>query len=169
MNKYSAFIGTGFFLLLCIVPVAYAAQATLTPSAVPSGVVQVGATQSIRWRSSNFPPEGKVDINLMRQVSVSPRAFVLVRQIAKGVADTGTAAWTPTVTDAGTTMYIQVACASGTVFKDGCASAEANAQVAVVSGPSLLAERDENARATANLLLALRDAIAALLKLLQSR
>ena len=153
-------------VLLLATPVAHAAQANVIPLVVPSGVVQVGSPQVIRWQSSNFPLTGKVDINLMRQVSVSPRTFVLVRQIVTGIPNTGMATWTPMQSDVGTNMYVQIACSLGTVFKDGCVSIESNTQVAV-SGGSTLAAGNANTQTTANILLALYDALAALLKFLQ--
>ena len=164
MTKYiKTVVGAVVSFAVFAVPVTYGAQATITPLG-SSGVVNVGVPQTVSWQSSNFPSGGKVDVNLMLQTSASPRNFKLVRGIAKGIANTGNMTWTPVQTDAGTNMYVQIACSSVSVFKEGCVSAEPTAQLAVLSAPATV-----QTASTLNTLFALRDALTTLLQLMQSR
>ncbi len=112
------------------------AAAKLKITSSPTGVVQVGVPVEILWQSQNFPKGAKVDINLTRQVSDSPRTFELVRQINRGILNTGKTTWTPTAADLGSKLQIQIGCSLDTTFVKGCTTEETNLQFKVVSSAS---------------------------------
>ena len=97
-------------VLVLLVPAAYAARATVKPLSVPSGTVSAGVPIVVRWQATNFPANGRLDINVVRQVSQTPRSFVLVRRVAQGVANTGSITWTPSSGDVGSSMFLQIGC-----------------------------------------------------------
>lgn len=175
MRKIFAVLGslvvlTGFWGIGSV-----SAAAKLKIVSPPSGAIQVGAPVKILWQSQNFPKDAKVDINLTRQVSDNPRTFELVRQVKRGILNTGKTTWIPTEADAGNKLQIQIGCSLDTTFVSGCTTEETNLQqFSVVSSGVNQKLRDVNQANVSepdqvvmvNLLTSLSTALANLLKLL---
>ena len=133
MNKnyiLSAFVG--LFVITIAQPVS-AKTANISIISPASGTaIQVGVPQTIRWTSSDYPAGAGVDINLLRQVSINPSKFEFAKTIKKDTPNDGQEVWTPSTSDKGSNLVIQVSCSSSFVFPDGCLSSNGIAQLSVV-------------------------------------
>ncbi len=67
-------------------------------------------TRTVKWTSKGFPEGAKVNVNLIRKVSESPVSYELVRQIEKNAPNDGQAKWTPSKSETGDNLYIEVTC-----------------------------------------------------------
>jgi peptidoglycan hydrolase-like protein with peptidoglycan-binding domain len=74
----------------------------------------------IKWRTSGYPAGVGVNINLIKKVSDSPKAYKLVRVIAVDTSNDGQENWTPTSTETGSDLYIEITCSSTYHFTQGC-------------------------------------------------
>ena len=155
-------------VMVLAAPVAFAVRATVKSLSVPSGAVSAGVPIILRWQSANFPANGKIDINVMRQISQTPRSFVLVRQIAQGIANTGSATWTPSSGDIGGDMYAQIGCSSLSTFPEGCASEDALLRLTAAGNNSSIAEAATQ-QSLASTIASLQNLIAALMHALHSQ
>lgn len=133
MNKnyiLSVFIG---LVVMATAQLALAKTANVSVISPASGTaIQTGISQTIRWTSSNYPAGVGVNINLLRQVSSNPSKFEFVKTIKKDTPNDGEEVWTPSASDVGNNLVIQVSCSSSSVFADGCSSSNGNAQLSVV-------------------------------------
>lgn len=170
IHRFTVAVVIAVNALVVVAPAAHAAKATVTPLSMPSGAVSVGVPIVVRWQTTNFPSNGKVDINLVKQTSQSPRSFVLVRPIVKGAPNTGSATWTPGTGDIGSDLSVQVGCSSLSTFAEGCVSGDSVASISVQDSGSSLAQKPSVAnQAMANTLLSLQAQLIALLNLLKLR
>ena len=112
---------------------AFAATASITTISPASGTaIQAGVPQTIRWTSSDYPAGAGVNINILRQVSTDPSKFEFVKAIKKETPNDGEEVWTPSASDVGNNLVIQVSCSSSFVFPEGCSSSNGSAQLSVV-------------------------------------
>ena len=112
---------------------AFAATASINTISPASGTaIQAGVPQTIRWTSSDYPAGVGVNINLLRQVSTDPSKFEFVKTIKKDTPNDGEEVWTPSASDTGNNLVIQVSCSSSFVFPEGCSSGGGVAQLSVV-------------------------------------
>ncbi|MES2216081.1 MAG: hypothetical protein V4481_02185 [Patescibacteria group bacterium] len=99
-----------------------------TPEAVISAVSISANTAAaadagsriIQWKTTNYPANVPVTINLIEKVSDSPASYEFVRALAENTPNDGSEAWTPTEDEAGDTFYIEVVCASNAALSAGC-------------------------------------------------
>ena len=85
------------------------AAASLALTSAPTGSVDVGELQHIRWTSSNYASP-TVSLNIIRKVSDSPARYELVRQVASATANDGDAVWVPAPGDVGPDTYVEIGC-----------------------------------------------------------
>lgn len=106
---------------------------TNVDSSVKSSI-KVGSTQNIKWQTSDFPVDGKVNINLIRKTSDNPLSYVLVRQLSTNTPNNGEENWSPKKDEVGNNMLIEVTCASSKDFNNGCEANTDNKIFAVRAG-----------------------------------
>lgn len=76
--------------------------------------------KTITWQTNNYPAGAKVNINLLRQISDSPRKFVVVRTIVTDTPNDGQETLIPKAGENSNDLYIEVTCSSTYQFKSGC-------------------------------------------------
>ncbi len=106
------------------------AGAVLTLVSPIGGSAEVGQPQHITWTSQNYNAP-TVSINVLRQVSVSPASYELVRTISSATVNDGDALWVPAKSDVGTNIVIEIGCA---VSDQGCQSTRSTSPIAVANG-----------------------------------
>ncbi|HEY0220917.1 MAG TPA: hypothetical protein VGC58_01710 [Candidatus Paceibacterota bacterium] len=99
-----------------------ATVATLSVSGSVSGSASalLAGEKTISWKTSNYPSNAGVNINLLKKVSDSPRQFTLVRVLAKDTANDGSEKWIPQSGETGSDMYVEVTCSTTYAFNSGC-------------------------------------------------
>lgn len=80
----------------------------------------LSSTKIIRWRTTNYPVDAGVNINLLRKVSDQPLSYTLVRVISTNTTDDGIETWIPRTGENTPDLYIEVACSSTYSFRSGC-------------------------------------------------
>lgn len=131
MNKI--IISTILGLTFGIFAVANAAQIVSVSTSADS-VIKTGSNQTVSWRTSDFPENGKVNVNLIRKVTDSPASYVLVRQISSNTDNDGTEAWEANRHEVGENLLIEVTCADMRAFGNGCVANTDNKIFAVKAG-----------------------------------
>ena len=84
----------------------------------------LGATmKTIIWKTSSYPQNDGVDINLIRRTSDSPISYDLVKTIARDIPDSGSFEWLPAESETGNDLYVEVTCSteSSALNGKGCA------------------------------------------------
>lgn len=76
--------------------------------------------KTVTWKTANYPKNVGVNINLLRKVSESPQAFVLIRNIANNTLNDGSETWIPENIEKGDDVYIEITCSNTYSFKNGC-------------------------------------------------
>ena len=109
-------------------PVATVAIQSVSNDGLPASAVLAGA-KTITWQSNNYPSSVGVDINLLQKVSDSPASYTLVSKIAQNISNSGTYIWTPTSSETGTSLYVEVTCATGNAVTAGCQVASQPVQI----------------------------------------
>lgn len=94
--------------------------------------VMIGNSNMVRWQSSSYSSNALVNINLLKQISVNPNRYELVRVIAANTPNDGSEAWVPGSNEVGTNFIIEVTCGSATV-NNGCVSGKAPQTFAIVN------------------------------------
>lgn len=84
-----------------------------------AGASVLAGSKTVKWKSTNYPSDAGVNINLLRKVSSSPVSYELVRVIATNSINDGSETWTNQMTDTGD-LYVEIACSSTYKFKGGC-------------------------------------------------
>lgn len=74
----------------------------------------------VTWKTANYPQNIGVNINLLRKVSDSPQAFVLIRNIAHNTLNDGSETWIPESDEKSDNVYIEITCSNTYSFKNGC-------------------------------------------------
>ena len=98
-----------------------ATVSTLSVSNVTSPALAVLAgTQVINWKTSNYPANVGVNINLIRKISDSPTEFTLVRTLATDTLNDGEESWIPQSGEDTDDLFIEVICSSTYQFNSGC-------------------------------------------------
>lgn len=77
-------------------------------------------TKTINWKTSNYPKDAGVNINLLRKVSESPNVFKMVRVIKKDTTNDGQETWSPENGENTNDLYIQVTCSNTYKYQSGC-------------------------------------------------
>ena len=123
------------FLLLAI-PALQAAEPSkvILVSTHANATVKTNSSQDILWSSENFPKDGLININLIKKTSDSPAEYTLVRALHTNIANTGTATWTPTRSEIGSDLMIEIGCSSSTEYPNGCISGADSETFAVKGG-----------------------------------
>lgn len=96
--------------------------------------VKTNSSQDIIWTSENFPKDGLININLIKKTSDSPAEYTLVRALHTNIANTGMASWTPSRTEVGSDLMIEIGCSSTTEYVNGCISGTDTETFAVKGG-----------------------------------
>lgn len=98
-----------------------AAQITITSAL--NKTLRTGETTRITWSTEGLTADALLSINLIQQVSDTPRQYELVRQIASNTLNDGEETWVPTRADSGKqNLYIEIACAEGPSLTNGCSA-----------------------------------------------
>ncbi len=92
------------------------------------GNVELGQRQNVAWTSFNYAPK-TVAINIIRKVSDNPARYELVRTVSTATLNDGSAVWVPAMTDLGSNIYVEVACA---VSDQACMASESAGSLAVL-------------------------------------
>lgn len=114
-----------------------------TPGAKPTTISSVSITnthsnlatvflsnqKTLTWKTSDYPANVGVNINLLRMVSTSPKSYTLVRTLKKDTPNDGKEVWTPSKNETGDDMYIEITCSTDYTFKNGCQFTGAPTQV----------------------------------------
>ncbi|MCK6463182.1 MAG: GPI anchored serine-threonine rich family protein [Candidatus Pacebacteria bacterium] len=100
----------------------------------PAGgsIGQVGSAQTVRWSTSDYPKGAGVNINLLRKVSSNPDRYEFIRVIKENTPDDGVETWTPSASDTGDNLVVQVSCSGKTVFPEGCSSVQGTSRIAIL-------------------------------------
>jgi hypothetical protein len=80
----------------------------------------------VSWKTTDFPKNATVTINLLRKVSDNPASYEFVAPIAVDTANDGTESWTPSSEEGEGDFYIEVVCGSN--ISGGCRSGSAPAK-----------------------------------------
>ena len=99
-----------------------------------SAVIKTGSEQTVEWKTSDFPKEGKVNINLIRKASDSPVSYELIRQLSVSTDNDGSETWTPERSEIGENLLIEVTCAGSDDFQEGCATEAGDGQTFAIKG-----------------------------------
>ena len=98
-----------------------ATVSTLSVSNVTSSALAVFAeTKTISWKTSNYPANAGVNINLIKKISDSPREFTLVRTLETDTPNDGEEVWTPQAGENADDLFIEVVCSNTYQFSLGC-------------------------------------------------
>ncbi|MBI5139113.1 hypothetical protein HZA26_00670 [Candidatus Nomurabacteria bacterium] len=81
------------------------------------------SSKTINWKTTNYPSDVGVNINLVRKVSDSPKTFELVRVLATDTPNDGQEAWVPGKGEKTDDLYIEVTCSGTSEFNAGCSLA----------------------------------------------
>ncbi len=102
------------------VPKAPEAVVTLVSISANTAAAADAGSRLIQWRSSNYPANANVTINLIEKVSDAPASYEYVRALAENTPNDGSESWTPTADEAGDTFYVEVVCAPNSALTGGC-------------------------------------------------
>lgn len=97
-----------------------AVVSVLSISADQSAAAGQSGARIINWKTTNFPADAKVTINLIAKTQDNPDAYEFVTNIAKNTPNDGSESWTPGEDEAGDTLYIEVVCGDDLVMKNAC-------------------------------------------------
>ncbi len=92
---------------------------SLTEDNSSAAAINAG-TKTIVWRTSNYPQNVGVNINLIKKISDSPQQYELVRVLATDTANDGSESWTPALNEHTPDLYVEVVCSSAYQFNAGC-------------------------------------------------
>ena len=109
-NTFVLAILIGLIVVASSVASAQAAGpvAKLTLVAPVSGTIEIGKTQTVVWKSSNYAAP-TVSINVIRKIGSNPNRYTLVRTVAAATQNDGSATWVPSNFDLGQ-VSIEVGC-----------------------------------------------------------
>ncbi len=102
--------------------------ATLTLVSPFGGTAEVGKLQGIAWTSRNYGSD-TIAVNIIRKISDNPSRYELVRTVSIATLNDGSAVWVPALTDVGSDIYVEVACA---VSGQACTASASTASLAVL-------------------------------------
>ncbi len=120
----------GIIVIAGSVGTVRAATSKLTVTAPTTGVIEIGKTQTVSWKSTNYSAP-TVRINLIRKVASNPARYELVRTIAAATKNDGKATWVPSKSDIGTGISLEIGCATS---KIACqAGVNTSSSIAVVN------------------------------------
>lgn len=85
----------------------------------PASAVLAGA-KTISWQTADYPANAGVNINLIRQISDSPREFTLVRTLETDTPNDGKETWVPQNGENSDDLYVEVTCSNDYQFRAGC-------------------------------------------------
>lgn len=88
----------------------------------------IGAKKVI-WKTSYYPANATVNINLLHKTMNSPATYEFVREIAKDTANDGQETWIPLQKEKGLEMYIEVTCSTTFMYTGGCQVSQAPAKI----------------------------------------
>jgi hypothetical protein len=95
--------------------------ATLAVSgSVNAAGVVLSNEKTITWRTTGYPTDAGVNINILKKTSSNPSSYTLVRTLAKDTANDGTEKWTPKSNETGNDIYVEVTCSTTYAFSGGC-------------------------------------------------
>jgi hypothetical protein len=84
--------------------------------------LKTNEAHTILWSTENFPVDGLVNINLIKKTSDSPAEYEFVREILTNIPNSGSATWTPSRSDIGNDLMIEIGCSTATDYPNGCVS-----------------------------------------------
>lgn len=94
-------------------------------------VLATGSTETVQWESSSYPTNGKVNINLIKQISTNPNQYSLVRVVNSHTDNDGSETWTPLAHETGDNYFIEVTCA--TESTSGCRAGVSSQSFAMIN------------------------------------
>lgn len=106
-----------------------ASAATLSLTAPVAAHLITGQSQIVRWSSSAYSAP-TVSINLIKKVGSNPNRYELVRTVSTATKNDGIGYWVPAVSDAGSSLSIEVGCVNSKV---ACTASKALSQIAVTN------------------------------------
>lgn len=86
----------------------------LTAAAALSG------SKIVTWKTSGYPTDAGVNINLIRKISDSPLTYSLVRTIAQDTPNDGKEQWTLGAEENTGDLYLEITCSTTYQFQNGC-------------------------------------------------
>lgn len=86
----------------------------LTAAATLSG------NKTVTWKTSDYPSDAGVNINLIRKIGESPATYTLVRTIAQNTPNDGKEQWTLEPKENTGDLYIEITCSTTYQFQKGC-------------------------------------------------
>lgn len=86
----------------------------LTAAAALSG------SKTVTWKTSGYPTDAGVNINLIRKTSDSPITYSLVRTIAQDTPNDGKEQWNLGAGENTGDLYIEITCSTTYQFQNGC-------------------------------------------------
>ncbi len=91
-----------------------------TSSSNNTASVILSRSKTVTWRTSNYPTDAGVNINLIRKNSTYPQSFSFVRAIAKNSINDGVEVWMPLDGEDTGDLYIEVTCSDTYKYPSGC-------------------------------------------------
>ncbi len=74
----------------------------------------------VTWKTSDYPKDAGVNINLIRKTGDSPVTYVLVRTIAEDTPNDGEEKWTLNQGENTNDLYLEITCSTTYQFQNGC-------------------------------------------------
>jgi hypothetical protein len=87
---------------------------------VSSASAVSAGSKIVTWKTSSYPNNVGVNINLIRKISNAPAAFKLVRILATNTLNDGQELWIPKSGENTNDLYIEVTCSNTYKFTQGC-------------------------------------------------
>ena len=106
-------------ILVCAVfeLVSYNSSSAPLANQVQSGTQAASVAQNsvhtVVWNRSQFP-SASVSLALIRQTSIKPASYAVVRTLSASVPNNGSATWTPAPGEIDGTTFIQIGCVAAT-------------------------------------------------------